>query len=206
MVDEVQKEEGDVKVDAEFFRMSSEVRRLERNALPKVNKTLPNTPIFGEFDVEKISAVSYETALESAKKIESGGIKGKKVEKEEKREKERILTVEEIQRIPAEKIEVVARTEKEILDEEEKLEEMKSKFARLISEIPKDKPENRMVLEEAAMKAGEPAKAEVDEVRVEEIKKLSEDFKKISMKKEEREKKERIRKMKKEIEDMLDTG
>jgi hypothetical protein len=205
MVDAVTQESKE-NLDAEFVRMSSEVRRLERNALPKVNKLLPNTPLFGEFDVENISVVSYEAALESAKRIESKGVKGKGTEKGERRMEERILTEEEIERIPAEKVEVVARTEKEILEEEEKLSEMKNKFARLISEMPKEKPRERMVLEEAAVEAEEkPAKPEVDEAKVEEITQLSEDFKRISMKKEEREKKERIRKMKKEIEDILES-
>jgi len=190
-------------LDAEFVRMSSEVRRLERNALPKVSRLLPNMPLFGEFDVENISVVSYEAALESAKRIESSGVRGKRVEKVE----ERILTEEEIERIPAEKVEVVARTEKEILEEEEKLDEMKTKFAKLISEMPKEKPKERMVLEEAAVKAEEkPAAPEVDQAKVEEIKQLNEDFKSISMKREEREKAQRIRKMKKEIEDILEGG
>ncbi|MCX6775802.1 MAG: hypothetical protein NT130_03075 [Candidatus Micrarchaeota archaeon] len=196
-------QESKENLDAEFVRMSSEVRRLERNALPKVNRLLPNMPLFGEFDVENISVVSYEAALESAKRIESSGVKGKKVERVE----ERILTEEEIERIPAEKIEVVARTEKEILAEEEKLDEMKTKFAKLISEMPKEKPKERMVLEEAAVKAEEkPAAPEVDQAKVEEIKQLNEDFKSISMKREEREKAQRIRKMKKEIEDILEGG
>lgn len=199
-------QESKENLDAEFVRMSSEVRRLERNALPKVNRLLPNMPLFGNFDVENISVVSYEAALESAKRIESSGVKGKKAEKVEKVE-ERILTEEEIERIPAEKVEVVARTEKEILEEEEKLDEMKNKFAKLISEMPKEKPKERMVLEEAAAKAEEkPAAPEVDQAKVEEIKQLNEDFKSISMKREEREKAQRIRKMKKEIEDILEGG
>jgi len=196
-------QESKEKLDAEFVRMSSEVRRLERKALPKVNRLLPNMPLFGEFDVENISVVSYEAALESARRIERSGVKGKKVEKAE----ERILTEEEIERIPAEKVEVVARTEKEILDEEKKLDEMKTKFAKLISEIPEEKPKERMVLEEAAVKAEEkPAAPELDQAKAEEIKQLNEDFKSISMKREEREKAQRIRKMKKEIEDILESG
>ncbi|MCX6777022.1 MAG: hypothetical protein NTY73_03585 [Candidatus Micrarchaeota archaeon] len=196
-------QESKEKLDAEFVRMSSEVRRLERKALPKANRLLPNMPLFGEFDVENISVVSYEAALESARRIEHSGMKGKKVEKAE----ERILTEEEIERIPAEKVEVVARTEKEILDEEKKLDEMKTKFAKLISEIPEEKPKERMVLEEAAVKAEEkPAAPELDQAKAEEIKQLNEDFKSISMKREEREKAQRIRKMKKEIEDILEGG
>jgi hypothetical protein len=200
-----QTEEG--KMDAGFLRISAEVRRLERGALPRGARTFPTGAVFEQFDVEKISTDSYEAALESVRGIESRGVKGKKVEKVEKEERkweERILSEEELQRIPREKIEVVARSEQEILNEEKKLVEMKDKFAKLISEIPKEEPKKKMVLEEAAVKAEE--KPAVEEGKAEEIKELSENFKKIMVKKEEREKRERIRKMKREIEDMLDGG
>ena len=203
MAEEIPQSEAEPeKVDAEFINVSSEVRRLEKGALPKGARAFPPGAFLAEFDVEKISIESYEAALESARGIENKGVRGRGTPKEEKVE-ERILTEEELQRIPTEKIEVVARGEKEIIDEERKLKEMKNKFARLISELPKDEQKDKMVLEEAAVRAEEkPA----DEGKAEEIKELSENFKKIMMKKEEREKQERVRKMKKEIEDMLDSG
>jgi len=204
MADEIAQKGEAVKVDADFLRTSTEVRRLEKKALQMGARTFPTGAVFDQFDAEKISVGSYDVAIERARSIENMGVRGKKTEKEEKRREERYLTEEELQLLPREKVEVVARSEQEILEEERKLKEMKSKFARLISEIPKEKPKEKMVLEEAASKAEE--KLPVEEGKAEEIKELSENFKKIMMKKEEREKKERIRKMKKEIEDMLDSG
>ncbi|MEM3690164.1 MAG: hypothetical protein QXZ40_00335 [Candidatus Micrarchaeia archaeon] len=185
----------------EFLRYSAEVKRLERKAL-QIKRTMGvDGNVFSEFDIESISVKTYEEALERARRIESGGVKG--TGKKEVPEPESILSEEELIRIPKEKIEVVARSEKEILEEERKLKEMKEKFAKLLSEIPKEEPEKPKLLEEAAKKAEEKP---VEEGKPEEIKEFSENFKRIMMKKEEREKKERIRKMKKEIEEMLESG
>jgi outer membrane protein assembly factor BamA len=115
----------------------------------------------------------------------------------------RIISDEELQRIPQEKVEVLARSEEEIVEEERKLRSMKDKFAKLILEIPKEKPKEAAV-EEAAVRVEE--KPAIDKAKAEEIKELSDNFKKITMKKDEMEKRERIRKMKKEIEDMLESG
>jgi hypothetical protein len=219
-------------VDANFLKASSEARRLEREAMPNGNKVFPSGAIFEQFDVEKISINSYEEALKSAEEIESKGVKAgaKKTEKEEKAG--RVMSEKELERIPEEKVKVLTRSEEEIAAEETKLKNMKEKFAKLMSEMPneqpvqiapkaepvpeaprdtrpilgppKNEPDKAMESALEAAKAGE--KPVVDAAKAEEIKELSENFKKITMKKEEREKQERIRKMKKEIEDMLESG
>lgn len=201
MADEEAPAEVPAVASEEFLRYSSEMRRLEKKALQIKGRGIPEGDIFNEFNIEDISIKTYDAALESAKRIESGGVKG--TGKKEAPAPEKILSEEELSRIPQEKIEVVARTEKEILEEERKLREMKEKFAKLLAEMPKEKPEKPKLLEEAAKKAEEKP---VEESKPEEIKELSENFKKIMAKKEEREKRERIRKMKKEIEEMLEGG
>ncbi|NYZ76533.1 hypothetical protein H0N98_04760 [Candidatus Micrarchaeota archaeon] len=222
-------------VDPNFLKASSEARRLEREAMPTGNKVFPSGAIFEQFDVEKISIDSYEAALKSAEEIERRGVKtAKRVEKEEKSDKVLgpRISEKELERIPKEKVEVLTRSEQEIADEERKLTNMKEKFAKLMSEIPKEQPVQIAPKAEPVPEApgerqpilgtpkNEPAKAmesmlgavkaeekpAVDAAKAEEIKELSENFKRITMKKEEREKQERIRKMKKEIEDMLESG
>ncbi|QLJ52840.1 MAG: hypothetical protein Sv326_0665 [Candidatus Fermentimicrarchaeum limneticum] len=211
MADEIVPEQGQeaVKVDESFLRISAEVRKLEKRAIQMKAKELLSGAIFEPFDAEKISINHYESALESARGIESSGVTTKKTEKEQKPAamEGRFLSDEEMKLIPKEKVEVVERTEKEIAEEEKKLMDMKDKFAKLISDIPKEKqevPKEMKVLEEAAKKAEE--KPTVEESKPEEIKELSENFKRIMLKKEEREKRERIRKMKKDIEEMLESG
>ncbi len=217
-------------VDAAFLNASNEARRLEKEAIPTGAKVFPSGAIFEQFDVEKISIDSYEAALKDAQEIERRGIKTAKKaeEKVERAVGQRVISEEELERIPREKVEVLARSEQEILEEERKLESMKEKFAKLISEAPQEKTIPEAPKEDKASKAPgekpassepetakpkeavvEAAKAEekpLDAAKVEEIKELSENFKRITMKKEEREKQERIRKMKKEIEDMLESG
>lgn len=233
MASEEDKEKLVENVDAVFLNASSEAKRLEREAIPSGSKVFPSGGIFEQFDVEKISIDSYEAALKSAEEIESKGIRtARRAEKEEKAAPQRIISEEELERIPRERVEVLTRSEQEILEEERKLSEMKEKFNKLMSDVPKEKPTAEAAEEGPRPEAPKekisifaPPKAEseekneavvqgevkaeetaVDAAKVEEIKELSENFKKITMKKEEREKQERIRKMKKEIEDMLDSG
>lgn len=220
-------------LDAAFLKASGEARRLEREAIPPANKVFPSGGVFEQFDVEKISIDSYEAALKSAEGIESSGVKtaARKAEKEEKVAPHRIISEEELERIPQEKVEVLTRSEQEIMDEERKLMEMKEKFNKLMSDVPSEKPvpaapeaepkpqEPKEKISIFGTPKGEPEvkkeempqaesaeETAVDATKVEEIKQLSENFKKISLKKEEMEKQERIRKMKKEIEDMLEGG
>jgi hypothetical protein len=232
MASEDEGKEESEKVDVAFLKSSSEMRRLEREAIPSGNKVFPKGGVFEEFDVEKISIDSYEAALKSAEEIESRGIKiAKKAEKEkaERAAGQKIISEEELERLPEEKIEVLERSEQEIVEEERKLKGMKEKFAKLMSDIPKEniealgeqpmpevqeepKPtQPKQIPPEKPREAVAQIETEVEEkptdaAKVEEIKELSENFKKITMKKEEREKQERIRKMKKEIEDMLESG
>jgi hypothetical protein len=220
-------------VDENFLKASSEAKRLEKEAMPAGNKVFPSGAIFEQFDVEKISIDSYETALKDAEGIESMGVRAaKKAVKEEKAEKvaePRVMSEKELERIPKEKVEVLTRSEQEIADEEAKLRSMKEKFAKLMSEVPNEQPvqiapkmgqapeaprERQPILgtpKSEPERLAEPAvrveeKPVADAAKAEEIKELSENFKRITMKKEEREKQERIRKMKKEIEDMLESG
>gem|GEM_PF-3419042 len=206
MVEEEVPEERLEGASEEFLRYSAEVKRLERKAVQIKRSGVPEGSVFSEFDIENVAIKTYEDALETAKRIESKGVKGsgkKEVSAGEVPLPESVLSEEELIKIPKEKIEVVARSEQEILEEERKLKEMKEKFAKLLSEIPKEEPQKPKLLEEAAKKAEEKP---VEESKPEEIKELSENFKKIMMKKEEREKRERIRKMRKEIEEMLEGG
>jgi len=211
-------------VDAAFLKASSEARRLEREALPTGVKVFPSGDVFEHSDIENISIDSYEAALKGAEEIEGMGRKAAKVEKEERAGRvagQRILNEKELERIPQEKVEVLTRSEKEIEEEEDKLKGMKEKFAKLMSDIPDDKHSMKAQGEKQLMPGKprtEPAKAVpmniatgeerpvVDEAKAEEIKELSENFKRITMKKEEREKQERIRKMKKDIEDIVENG
>ncbi len=214
-------------VDAAFLNASNEAKRLEKEAIPTGAKAFPSGAIFEQFDVEKISIDSYEAALKDAQGIEREGIKTPKRPEERagRAVGQKVTSEEEPEHIPREKVEVLARSEQEILEEERKLESMKEKFAKLMSEAPQEKPIPEAPKEDKAPKAPvekpampeperpeavvETARAEekqLDATKVEEIKELSENFKRITMKKEEREKQERIRKMKKEIEDMLESG
>ncbi|NYZ79349.1 hypothetical protein H0N99_04340 [Candidatus Micrarchaeota archaeon] len=173
------------------------------------------------------SAEEIESVGRKAARIE-------KEEKAEKMAGRRILSEKELERIPQEKVEVLERSEQEIEEEERKLESMKEKFANLMLNIPEKKrvievsndarqapeaprekqfvlgkpkaePERPRQAAEMNIATGE-EKPVIDEAKAEEIKELSENFKKITMKKEEREKQERIRKMKKDIEDLLESG
>jgi hypothetical protein len=221
-------------IDETFLKASGEARRLEREALPSGTKVFPSGSIFEEFDIEKIATDSYEAALRDALQIESKVVVvAKKAEEKVEWAGQKAMSEKELENIPHERVEVLTRSEQEILDEEKKLKDMKDKFAKLMSEAPEDKPqaprEEKVVAEaprekisvlgtpkaepekpkEAApmnIATGTEYKPAAGDAKADEIRELSENFKKITMKKEEREKQERIRKMKKEIEDMLESG
>jgi hypothetical protein len=219
-------------VDAAFLKASSEARRLEREAIPTGTKVFPGGAVFEYSDVENVSVNTYESALKSAEDIESVRRKAARVEeKAGKVAGQRVLSDKELERIPQEKAEVLERSEQEIEQEERKLNSMKEKFAKLMSNIPEEKvaigaPNDAKQAPEApgekqpllGKPKAEPEKPRemniatgeekpvIDDAKAEEIKELSENFRRITMKKEEREKQERIRKMKKDIEDLLESG
>jgi len=163
-----------------FADASAEARRLEKKAIAK-SKAEFDKKLFDEFDVTSISLKSFEEAIESARRIEGAYFEPPKVEKQ------------------AERKEVLVRSREEIGAEEKKIEKMKEKFAK----ISEGKEETKRTIITEAREIAKKPERKVGRLGEEEIKGVSEEFSAVTMRKEEREKRERIKKMKKEIEDML---
>ena len=160
-----------------FSDASSEVRRLEKKAVPKSKEKEFDRKLFDDFNVEDISIKSFEEAVQSARDIEGSYFKPAHPGK------------------PIERKEVIGRSKEEIAKEDEEIKKLKEKFAEKVEEEVAPK---KTIISEAREIAEKPVK-KVERVKDEEVKGVSEQFSAVVIKKEEREKKERIKKMKKEI-------
>jgi hypothetical protein len=171
----------DVRSDNAFADASSEARRLEKKAVPKIKEKEFDRKLFDDLDVLNISIKSFEDAVRGARDIETTYYEPVHAGK------------------PVERKEVIGRSKEEIAAEEAEIKKLKEKFAQKVEEETAPK---KTIISEAREIAKKPAE-KVEKVKEEEVKGVSEEFSAVTMKKEEREKRERIKRMKKEIDEML---